>query len=117
MDEPRRKTFLREWRKHRGFSLEAAAAEVGITKPTLSRIERGEIPYKQDLLENLGLLYGCHPAELLIQDPAEASNIVQIWERASHDQRRALGTVAETMIGYGATEPAAAAATPKRTRR
>jgi transcriptional regulator with XRE-family HTH domain len=100
MAEARRTTFLIAWRKHRGMTVEAAADAIGVNKSTLSRIERGLSPYTQKVLENLALLYGCDPAELLIQDPREETNIIRLWDRATADQRRALGSVAETMIKY-----------------
>lgn len=62
--------FLREWRKYRGFSLEVAASAIGITHATLSRIERGKLPYNQIQLEGLAHLYQCTTAELLSRDPA-----------------------------------------------
>lgn len=82
------------------MTVEAAAEAVGINKSSLSRIERGLNPYSQDILENLATLYECDPAELLIQDPREDTNIVQLWDRASLDQRRALGSVAATILRY-----------------
>jgi transcriptional regulator with XRE-family HTH domain len=89
---------------HRGLSLEAAADAAQITHGTLSRIERGLVPYNQDLLENLALLYGCDPAELLVQNPAEASRIVQLWEHADTGQRRAIAAVGESLTGYRAED-------------
>jgi transcriptional regulator with XRE-family HTH domain len=100
MGDGRRKTFLRAWRNHSGMSLEEVAPKVGITHGTLSRIERGAVPYNQDLLERLADLYGCEPAELLIQDPAVGPNVIPIWAGADDDQRRAIATVAETIVGF-----------------
>jgi transcriptional regulator with XRE-family HTH domain len=52
--EPKyRLTFIRQWRKHRGYNLEQLAEMVGITHASLSRIERGLQPYGQALLEAL----------------------------------------------------------------
>lgn len=82
------------------MTVEAAAEAIGINKSSLSRIERGLMPYSQDILESLAAVYRCDPAELLIQDPREGTNIVQLWDRASLDQRRALGSVAETILKY-----------------
>lgn len=82
------------------MTVEAAAAAIGVNKSSLSRIERGLMPYSQDILESLAAVYDCDPAELLIQDPHEDTNIVQLWDRASLDQRRALGSVAETLLRY-----------------
>lgn len=101
MVEGRRKTYLREWREYSGLSLAAAAAEAGtINHTTLSRIERGLVPYNQDLLERLSTVYGCEPAELLMQDPTEDANVVRLWERADEGQRKAIAAVAETIVGF-----------------
>lgn len=81
--------FLREWRKHREMSLEQVAERVMLlgveerfrladpdsrpktmTHATLSRIERGLLPYNQLLLEILADIYGTSPASLLMRDPS-----------------------------------------------
>lgn len=101
MVDGRRKTYLREWREYSGLSLQAVAAEAGnITQPTLSRIERGLVPYNQDLLERLAVIYGCEPAELLMQDPFDDSKVVSIWEHADEGQRKAIAAVAESIVGF-----------------
>ena len=66
------KHFLRKWRKHRGFTLEALAALIGSTHATLSRIERGLSPYNEDILEKLAWALKCTPADLLSRDPSQA---------------------------------------------
>lgn len=66
---PRKRTFLREWRKFRHLSQEQAAPELEVTQGTLSKIERGDIPYNQDFLELAALLYDCDERELLSIDP------------------------------------------------
>ena len=53
----RRPTYIRVWRKHRGLTLAQLAdrlqteLEVAISEGQISRIERGETPYSQDILE------------------------------------------------------------------
>lgn len=64
--------FLRKWRRYRGFSLEAAAAEIGISHASLGRIERGKQDYTQPYLERLAWLYKCTPSDLLSRDPTKA---------------------------------------------
>jgi len=78
--------YLREWRKHRGFTLEQVAAEVGTTHATLSRIERGKISYTQPMLEALAMLYRCAPADLL-RDPEADEPIWSVWEQIAIDQQ------------------------------
>ncbi len=61
----RRKTFIREWRIHRGLSQEQVASGIGMSTPNLSRLERGLIPYSQTALEALAELFGAQPYDLL----------------------------------------------------
>lgn len=100
MGRTRQKTYLREWRKHREMSLEAVAAEVGVSFSNLGRIERGVVPYKQDLLESLALLYGCDPAELLARDPSAPISIFTAIARADETQRRQIEALAETVLNF-----------------
>ena len=69
-DEPKRgPTFLRAWRKYRKLTQEAVAERVGVDRTTIGRIENGELPYNQDFLEKVALIYGCEPEDLLAIDP------------------------------------------------
>lgn len=80
--------FLRAWREFKDLSLEAVAERVvllaqearhrsddpnsrprGMTHATLSRIERGKLPYSQKLLEMLAEIYQTEPASLIMRDP------------------------------------------------
>lgn len=102
MKGERGKTYLREWRKHKGMSLEQASAAVGISHTTLGRIERGLVPYNQDLIENLALLYGVDPAELLRTDPErvdERDQVLNFWDRASVAEQRQIYRVVEAIAG------------------
>jgi transcriptional regulator with XRE-family HTH domain len=63
------KHFLREWRQYKGLTLEQIAERLHSTHATISRIERGKLPYNQALLEKLAEEYGTEPASLLMRDP------------------------------------------------
>ncbi len=65
----RPRTLHREWRKYFGISQEEAAARVEIDRTTLSKIERGQLPYNQDFLERLALAYGCEASDFLETNP------------------------------------------------
>jgi transcriptional regulator with XRE-family HTH domain len=67
---PKQKTFLRAWREYRGLSQEAAASRIGIDRTTLSKIERGKVPYDQALLERAADAYSCQPADILMRNPS-----------------------------------------------
>lgn len=66
---PKYPTFLKVWRKHRGLTQEAAASRLGMDRSNLSKIERGEVPYNQALLEAAADAYQCEPADLIMRDP------------------------------------------------
>lgn len=100
----RRPNFLRQWRKHRGFTLETVGAEVGMTGPNLGRVEKGEVPYSQDLLELLADMYGCEIADLLVRDPSDPEGMWSIWERAQPAQRNQIAAVAKALIGEEASK-------------
>jgi transcriptional regulator with XRE-family HTH domain len=64
-----RRTFIREWRKHRGLKQEELADCVGVTQETISRLERGQIAYTQQTLEAISDALDCDPADLIARDP------------------------------------------------
>lgn len=98
----RRKTFLREWRKLKpGRTLEVVAAELHISQPQLGRIERGDSPYNQDLLEALAEVYGCTVADLLMRDPTKPDNIWSLWDYAKPGEKRLIEAAAEAIIKTG----------------
>ncbi len=77
----RRPTFIRACRKHRGLTLAqlgdrlSVEIEVDISEGQLSRIERGETPYSQDILEALAQVMRCEPADLIMRDPTQTDAI------------------------------------------
>jgi transcriptional regulator with XRE-family HTH domain len=91
---PRRPTFIRSWRKHRGLTLAqladrlATELEIDISEGQLSRIERGETPYSQDILEAVAAVLRCEPADLLMRDPAAPDAIWSLFEALKPVERR-----------------------------
>ena len=77
------------------------AAELHISQPQLGRIEKGQQPYNQDLLEALADLYGCTVADLLMRNPTEPDAIWSIWDQAKPGQRRQIVEVAKTLVRTG----------------
>jgi transcriptional regulator with XRE-family HTH domain len=80
--------YLREWRGEKTLEQVAERVEqlaveerflrpngkpMSMTHATLSRIERGLIPYNQTLLEILAEIYGTEPASLIMRDPTNAT--------------------------------------------
>ncbi len=77
----RQPTFMTAWRKYRKISQERAAERVEIDRTTLSKIERGLVPYNQDLLERLAFAYGIDVADLLTVDPLKPDPPRLIYDR------------------------------------
>lgn len=83
----RRPIYVREWRKHRGLTLEKLAERLHMTKGGLSRLERGDRPYSQDFLEAVAEELNCEPVDLLIRNPLSAESVWSIWDRIKPPNR------------------------------
>jgi transcriptional regulator with XRE-family HTH domain len=93
-----RVTYIRQWRQHRGYSLDQLAERVPMDKGNLSKIERGILPYNQDLLERLADALMTDPASLLMRDPTNAAAIWSIWDQASEGERVQIESIANALI-------------------
>ena len=97
--------YLRAWRKACGLTLEQSADRIerasearldaspsgrpiSMTHATLSRIERGRLPYNQLLLEVLADVYGVDRASLIMRDPDDPEGLWSIWEQLQPVERR-----------------------------
>jgi DNA-binding Xre family transcriptional regulator len=72
---PFRPTFIRQWRKKRGLTLEVCAERAGMSKGNLSNIETGKTGYNQATLEALADALQCDPVDLLIRNPVDPEGI------------------------------------------
>lgn len=98
----RRRTFLRQWREHRGKTLEQAAEAAGMTHASLSRIERGLQDYNQSLLEFLAEYYAAPDvASLLMRDPSDPDAIWSIWDQAKQGQKKTIVEVMKSIVKTG----------------
>lgn len=100
------KHYLREWREHQNKTLVAVAEHLHMTHGTLSRIERGKVPYNQKLLEALADLYMCTPADLIMRDPTDPDAIWSIWDNAKPGDRKRIVSVARAIVDDGDEEAA-----------
>lgn len=96
-DRHLQKTHLRAWRKHRNLTLAHLVDRLNTmygfetTEASLSRIERGQQPYNQHLLEALADALACEPADLLVRHPNAPDDIRLVWSQLSPDnQKRAI---------------------------
>jgi transcriptional regulator with XRE-family HTH domain len=109
---------LRAWRKKCDLTLEAVAEKVKelsaekrlpnydgpqltMTHATLSRIERGQIPYNQHLLEILAEIYQVDEASLIMRDPADPDGLWSIYEGLTAPQRVRVVEIAKTLKRTG----------------
>ncbi len=103
----RRPTFIRAWRKHRALTLAQLAdrlkteLEIDISEGQLSRIERGETPYSQDILEALATVLRCEPADLIMRDPTQSDAIWTLIETSKPTARQAAIVLLTTLKGTG----------------
>lgn len=98
MTGKRRPTYLRQWREHRQKTLVQVAEHLHMTHGNLSKIERGLVPYNQELLERLAELYRCEPVDLLIRDPSDPESIWSIWDKARPGERGQIAAVANAIV-------------------
>jgi transcriptional regulator with XRE-family HTH domain len=99
MPTSRSRTFLREWRKVCHLTQIQAAERVGIRQSTLSKIERGQLPYDQDFLERAALAYGAHEAaDLLTIDPTlpRETDIIHLLRHAPPEAKRIIMLILRT---------------------
>jgi transcriptional regulator with XRE-family HTH domain len=93
-----RPTYIRQWRQHRGYSLDKLADMVPMDKSNLSKVERGILPYNQEMLERLADALMTDAASLIMRDPTRDGAIWSIWERASQGERVQIEAIAQALI-------------------
>jgi transcriptional regulator with XRE-family HTH domain len=91
------RTFIRQWRKHRGLTLARLADRVGTTHATLSRVERSVQPYNQPLLEAIADALSTDPPSLLMRNPEDPDGIWSIWDQAEPGVRLQIIEIARTL--------------------
>ena len=94
-----RRTFIREWRKHRGLTLEQLAGRLDDMAPSnLSMLERGQRGYTQETMERIAHALQTDVAALLTRAPGDAGEELRtIWDAAAPGQRRQLVEIARTL--------------------
>jgi transcriptional regulator with XRE-family HTH domain len=96
-----RKTFIRQWRDHRGLTLEQLGDRLEMTPSYLSMLERGQRGYTQETLEAIAEALQTDVASLLMRNPADQEAIWSVWEQAKPGQKRAIVEIAKTLIKTG----------------
>lgn len=96
-----RPTFIRQWREKRGMSLSELADRVPMDKGNLSKVERGLLPYNQEMLERLSDALQTEPASLLMRDPTDSEALWTLWDKAKPGVRAQITEVAAAIIRTG----------------
>ena len=87
----RGRTFIKEWREHRGLTQVQLGNAIGVHHTNIGRLEKGTYAYNQDSLEAIARVLNTDVVSLLTRDPASPEDILTIWRRLSpEDQRRVL---------------------------
>lgn len=90
MEKPQyRRTYIKEWREKRGLSLRRLAerledspgGDLLISHASIGRIEKGQQPYSQPILEALALALGVQAWMLLEVNPEKDGDVIDITLR------------------------------------
>lgn len=100
--KPTRKTFITEWRKHRGYTLEELAEIVGCTAGAISNIERMTSGYTQGMLEALANALHCEPADLISRTPEGLESIDALLSSAPQETHGMVLDIAKRLLGKAA---------------
>lgn len=96
--QPLQPTFIRQWRKKKGWNQTRLADAVGVSTATISQIENSETGYKQEYLEAIADALGCTPADLLMRNPDDPQAIWSLWEAAKPAQRKQIIGIIEGLL-------------------
>lgn len=71
---------------------------VSMSKGSLSRIENGEQPYSQPILEALAQALDCEPGDLIMRDPnSPLWSILDNLKALTPEQQRTVAVMVETL--------------------
>lgn len=89
------RTFVKEWRHHRGLTQIQLSERVGIAQGSLSDLERGTYAYTQPVLEALAEALGTTPASLIMRDPTQPGSIWDLLEQIPAADRQSAAKALE----------------------
>ena len=100
MTKPRKfgRTYIREWRQHRGLTLDKVAERMDMHPSLLSLLERGLRGYTQPTLEAVASALRTDAASLLMGDPTDPDAIWAIWDKAKPGQRERIMEMARKLV-------------------
>jgi transcriptional regulator with XRE-family HTH domain len=90
---------LKEWRKFRGLTMQAFAERMGVSLAVVSRVERGQQPYRQDYLERAAEVLQCDVADLIVRDPTiDPTDIAAIYRQLDPETRAVAAAMLEALL-------------------
>jgi transcriptional regulator with XRE-family HTH domain len=104
-----RKTYIKEWRQKRGLSLRRLAdrleqtpgGELLVSHTSIGRIEKGQQPYSQPILEAIAAALGVTASMLLEVNPEKDGDVIDITLRlnkAPPEVRRQAINILEALL-------------------
>lgn len=96
--------FIRQWRQRKGYSLEYLAHNVPMDKGNLSKVERGLLPYNQEMLERIANILGTDPGNLINRDPTKEGRVIDLVQRLNQAQLEQAERVLEAMFKVTGTD-------------
>lgn len=75
-------SFLKRWRKHRGYTQQKLGEMAGLEAASISQLETGKQWFSDESLANLARALQCSPAELLEHDPTREDSFWPLLQKA-----------------------------------
>lgn len=97
-----KRTYIREWRKHRQMTLEELAGALDMTASHFSMLERGQRGYTQETLEAVAEVLKTSAASLLIRNPLKDEAQWSAWDQADPAERKLALELLKTVKNTGA---------------
>lgn len=92
-------TFIKVWRKKKGWSQGELGEAIGVSTATISQIENGKTGYSQANIEAIARALDCQVVDLLARHPDDPEGMWTLWERADPDQRQQMVRMFAAMLG------------------
>jgi len=80
-DDGKPRHFIRQWRESKDMTIEELASAANLSVSSISQLERGKQGYSQSTLEQIALVFGCSPADLISHPPANDND----WRATIND--------------------------------
>lgn len=94
-----RRTFLKEWRIFRGYTVEDLAEKAKMSAGNISAIENRKQGFSSEGLEKLADALEITWGMLLDVDPSKEPAMWALWQRATPEQRANITAVTKALVG------------------